>query len=219
MSDAAARQRRRARRIALVVAVGGVVLRLVARTWRIRQINRGPTQALRDAGQPVILVLWHGALLPLLWHHRRQGVAVLISEHGDGEIIARIALSLGYRTVRGSTTRGAARALLELTRAARSGIDLAFTPDGPRGPAHRFAPGALIVAQRSGAPFVAIHAHAERAWHLRSWDRFVIPKPFTRITVAYSDPVPVSAPTPRDAAGQSDRFERIMAATVEAAGG
>lgn len=219
MSDEAGRAARRDRRIARIVGLGGFVLRLLARTWRIRQVNRGPMQALRDAGHPIIFVLWHGNLLPLLWHHRDQGIAVLISEHGDGEIVARVALSLGFRTVRGSTSRGGARALLELTRVSRSGIDLAFTPDGPRGPARRFAPGALIVAQRAGVPLVPLYAHADRAWHLRSWDRFVIPKPFSRITVAYADPIHLAAGTPREAAAETDRMETAMAATVEAAGG
>ena len=89
----------------------------------------------RAAKQPIIFSLWHGHLLPLLYHHRGEGVTVLISEHGDGEIIARIAERLGFRTVRGSTSRGAARALLGRRACVEQGGDLAITPDGPRGPA------------------------------------------------------------------------------------
>ena len=101
----------------------------------------------------MIYSLWHGHLLPLLYHHRDQGVVVLISEHGDGEIIARIATNLGYRTVRGSTSRGAARALARRWRASSMRVGtLAVTPDGPRGPAKSFAPGVAIVAQRTRAP-------------------------------------------------------------------
>ena len=106
----------------------------------------------------MIFTLWHGELLPLLWHHRAQDIAVVISEHRDGEIIARIAESLGYATVRGSTSRGGGRALIGLMRALEEGRDGAVTPDGPRGPAHVFAPGAAIAAQRTGAPLVPIRA-------------------------------------------------------------
>ncbi|HEU4642397.1 MAG TPA: lysophospholipid acyltransferase family protein [Gemmatimonadaceae bacterium] len=227
MSDAAVREaaasdaaaRRRARRVALAVRLGGVVLRLLARTWRIREVNRAPSQALRDAGRPVIFTLWHGEMLALLWHHRREGITVLISEHGDGEIIARVAESLGFRTVRGSTSRGADRALLGMSRVVQQGGDLAFTPDGPRGPARVFAPGALIVAQRSGAPIVTLAVTTRRCWRLRSWDRFMIPKPFARIAIAYGAPAPVDAPTPREAAALGAPFEALMTETARSAHG
>jgi lysophospholipid acyltransferase (LPLAT)-like uncharacterized protein len=88
---------------------------------------------------------------------------------------------------------------------------VAVTPDGPRGPARRFAPGAIVAAQRSGMPIVAIGVRTERAWRLRSWDAFEIPKPFTRIHVAYSDPSFVHAETPRDAEAEVPRFEALMA--------
>ncbi|HEX6535651.1 MAG TPA: lysophospholipid acyltransferase family protein [Gemmatimonadaceae bacterium] len=215
--DDEARRRRKERRTALAVRVGGLVLRLLARTWRIREVNREPSQALRDAGRPVVFTLWHGEMLALLWHHRDEGISVLISEHGDGEIIARVAESLGFRTVRGSTSRGADRALLGMSRVVQRGGDLAFTPDGPRGPAHTFAPGALIVAQRSEAPVVTLAVHARRCWRLRSWDSFMIPKPFARIAIAYGVPEPVCAATPRDAVEQVPRFEALMAETARAA--
>jgi lysophospholipid acyltransferase (LPLAT)-like uncharacterized protein len=216
---AAARARRHDRRVRWMVRLGGLVLRALACTWRVREINREPSQALRDAKRPVIFTLWHGEMLPLLWHHRGEGITVLISEHGDGEIIARIAEALGFRTVRGSTSRGAERALLGMSRVVQAGGDLAFTPDGPRGPAQSFAPGALVVAQRSGAPVVTLAVVATRCWRLRSWDRFMIPKPFARITIAYGDPVPVVAATPREAAEQGERFARLMGETAVIANG
>ena len=161
--------------------------------------------------------LWHGELLPLLYHHRGQGVAVLISEHRDGELIARIAQRFGFRTVRGSTSRGASRALVGLVRELEQGHDVAITPDGPRGPAHAFAPGALIAAQRAGVPVIPVRASATRAWRLRSWDRFLIPKPFCRITVAYGSPVRPGGATAREAAGEAPAFERLMADLGEVA--
>jgi lysophospholipid acyltransferase (LPLAT)-like uncharacterized protein len=122
-----------ARRLRWTVRLGAAALRLLASTWRVRAVNDGPLNEARRTGQPVLFALWHGELLPLLWHQRGRGVAVVISEHRDGEIIAQIAESLGYRTVRGSSSRGASRALLGLTREMEQGHDGAITPDGPRG--------------------------------------------------------------------------------------
>jgi len=176
----------------------------------VREIGREPWTRRRAQGDPSIVALWHGQLLALTPHHGGLDVSVLISEHRDGEIIARVVQALGYRTVRGSTSRGAGRALLELVRVLREGNDVAITPDGPRGPRHSFAPGALIAAQRSGAPIVGVVAHVSRAWRLRSWDGFEIPKPFARITVAYSEPTPVDDATPREAAERAPEFEALM---------
>ncbi len=214
---AGARIRKKARRIGWIVRLGVPLVRLLASTWRIREVNRAPVQRLRDAGKPVIFVLWHGEMLALLWHHRREGITVLISEHGDGEIIARVAETLGFRTVRGSTSRGAGRALLGMSRTVQAGGDAAFTPDGPRGPARKFAPGALIVAQRTGAPIITLAVSPSRAWRLRSWDRFVIPKPFARVRIGYGDPVYLNFPSPREAAEQTERFDSLMEQTGVAA--
>jgi len=199
-----------ARRIRWIVRLGAWVLRLLASTWRVRTVNGEQLDEARRSGQRVLFTLWHGELLPLLWHQRGRGVAVVISEHRDGEIIARIAESLGYRTVRGSSSRGASRALLGLTRAIDEGTDGAITPDGPRGPAHVFASGAAVAAQRTGVPIVPIRASASRAWRLKSWDRFLIPKPFARVTVTLGPLTLVIADTPRAAAAQSEKLERIL---------
>lgn len=208
MSDdgRASRDLRRARWIA---RVGVVILRALASTWRIRVLNRDGLDAARARRQPVIFAFWHGDMLPLLWAHRGEGVAILVSSHSDGEIIARIGHALGCRSVRGSTSRGGGRALLGLVRTLEGGGDVAVTPDGPRGPARMFAPGALIAAQRANAPVIPLAAHASRAWRLRSWDRFIIPKPFARIVIAYADPAYVTAATPREAAEQTERFARL----------
>lgn len=196
---------------------GGAGLRALAATWRYRIIGGEAVKSVRTAGTPVIFSLWHGQLLPLLWLHRNEGVAILISEHRDGEIIARVALSLGYRTVRGSTTRGGERALLSLAKELRSGNDAAVTPDGPKGPARSYAPGALIAAQRSGALIVPVVAHAKAAWHLSSWDSFMIPRPFAKVTVAYGKPTAVHAETSRAAAAEAERFQEMMTATERVA--
>jgi lysophospholipid acyltransferase (LPLAT)-like uncharacterized protein len=202
--------------VAWQVRLGVIAIRLLALTWRMRMIRSDIVSELRRARRPIIFTLWHGQMLPLLWTHRGQGVAVLISEHRDGEIIARAATALGFRTVRGSTYRGPDRALAGLVRELRAGHDVAVTPDGPRGPARHFAPGALIAAQRANAPIVSVGAAATRAWRLKSWDGFMIPKPFARVTVAY-DTASVEAPTAREAAAEAPRFQRLMESTIERA--
>ena len=193
-----------------IVRAGTALLRLLGMTWRMRPVNDADLVARRASGERVIFTLWHGELLPLLWHHRGEGIAVVISEHRDGEIIARIAERLGYTTVRGSTSRGGGRALIGLMRAIEAGHDGAVTPDGPRGPAHVFAPGAAIASQRTGAPLAIIRATATRAWRLKSWDRFLVPKPFATVRVIYGPLVSVDAGSPREAAEQAPRLQAVL---------
>lgn len=201
------------------IFAGEVALRALAATWRYRIVGGETIEGLRAHNTPFIFSLWHGQLLPLIWHHRDQGVAILVSEHRDGELIARLASSIGYRLVRGSTTKGGERALLALVRELRAGREVAVTPDGPKGPARSYAPGALIAAQRSGAPIVPIAAHADRAWHLESWDSFMIPKPFARVTVAYGEAARVESPTTRDAQSEAPAFGKLMDETEQRACG
>ena len=198
------------RRLRRTVAAGTATLRALASTWRMRVVHDAPLRRLRAEGRPVILACWHGELLPLLWHHRAQGIRILVSEHRDGEIIARVAARLGFGAVRGSTTRGGGRALLGLVRELEGGHDVAVTPDGPRGPAHQYAPGALVAAQRAGVPVVPVGAYASRAWRMRSWDRFMVPQPFARVVVAYGEPTWVRAEGARDAAAETERFAALQ---------
>jgi len=206
------------RRTARIVSAGIWLIRLLAWTWRYRVRNDDDVRRLRAAKRPIIFSLWHGQMLPLLYWHRDEGVTVLISEHGDGEIIARIARHFGFRTIRGSTSRGAARALLELVREVQNGSELAITPDGPRGPAKTFAPGTVIVAQRSGSPIVPAVVHVPFAWRLGSWDSFIVPKPFAKITVAYGDAIEIDSASAREAAGSAERVREAMLAAEQRAG-
>ena len=177
---------------------------------RCRKLVSPTLEKLRAAKHSFIFSLWHGHLLPLLWYHRDQGVVVLISEHRDGELVARAASSLGFGLIRGSTTRGAGRALISIVRVLQAGGEVAITPDGPRGPAAKFAPGALVAAHRSDSFILPVVAVADRAWRLKSWDRFLIPKPFARVTIAYGNPTKVLATSPRAAAEEASRFEELM---------
>lgn len=172
----------------VVQRLAGPLVSLLARTWRIEVHGLRHWQDLRERNQGFVFVLWHESLLPLLWRHRRQHIAIVVSEAREGQYLADYAAAIGYHLVRGSSTRGGARALLGAVRALESGTTVAFTPDGPRGPRREMKPGVIAAAQRAGVPVLPIHAEARRAWRFRSWDRFMLPKPFARVRVGYGEP-------------------------------
>lgn len=201
----------------LALACGPMLIRALHASWRVQVINDAGWRALRADGRPFVFALWHGQMLPLVAQHRSQGIRILISEHRDGELIASIAERLGLASIRGSTTRGGTRALLALCDALVHGHEVAVTPDGPRGPARDFASGAVVAANRAGAPIVAIGVGTDRAWRLASWDRFMIPKPFARVTIAYSDPLFVNAADGRTAAAEAPKFQAALNHVVAAA--
>ena len=173
---------------ALAGVAGATLVRALFATTRVERIHVEHLEHFRRRGTPVIFAFWHGHLLPLVRYHRREGIVVLVSEHSDGEYIARILSRCGFDTVRGSSTRGGMRGLRELVRAGRAGRDLAVTPDGPRGPRHEFKPGALAVAQMTGLPILPLAVGASSGWRLGSWDEFLVPKPFATVRIEYLPP-------------------------------
>ncbi len=206
-----------ARRARWLSLFGSWLIRMIGVTWRVRMIDAGPVDRLRHDGQPVALLLWHGQLLPLLYIMRFQSIACLISTHRDGELIAQVAHRLGCKLVRGSSSRGGDRALLGLVRTLKDGFTIAVTPDGPRGPYRTFAAGALVAAHRAQAPVVAFGVHATRAWYLKSWDRFMIPKPFARVTIVFDVPMQVPGESARDAAEAIPLFTERMTLVADRA--
>lgn len=197
-------------KVSAAVALGGVLIRLLGLTWRIRREGDERLYGPLRRGETQVVVFWHGEILPIAWAHRGSGIAPLISTHADGEIIARIVENLGYRTVRGSTSRGGARAVLEMARLLQEGVTVGVTPDGPRGPRYDFAPGALAVAQRAGRPLLGVRASATRAWRMRSWDRHLVPKPFATVTYYYSEPQVLRATSVREAEAQAPEMARVL---------
>lgn len=185
----------------------GPLLKTLASSWRIRLVDEERWLAIYRARRPHVFLLWHEALLPLLWQHRGQGVAIVVSEAREGQYLSDFAVSLGYRSLHGSSTRGGARALLGAVRELQAGRAVAFTPDGPRGPRRELKPGVVAAAQRGGAVVVPIHAEADRAWRLHSWDRFMIPKPLTRVWIRYGRPFEVGP-------GESGFSEGVELATA-----
>jgi lysophospholipid acyltransferase (LPLAT)-like uncharacterized protein len=132
-----------------------------------------------------VLLCWHEALLPVIWHHRHRGISAMISEAQDGEYLTCFVRSIGYDLIRGSSSRGASRVLRDAIRVLRGGRAVGLTPDGPRGPRRVFKPGAVAAAGLSQAAVLAVHAEAEPGWRAHSWDRTLVPAPFARVRLAY----------------------------------
>lgn len=175
-------------------------IRLVWLTGRWRIENDGPVRSMIEANAPFVACFWHGRMLmlPNAWRYGGR-MNVLISQHRDGLFISKTLSFLGIGTIAGSTSRGGGTALLGLVRALRRGENVAITPDGPRGPLMQVAPGAAVAAQMSSAPLLPITYGARWRIVTSSWDRFVIPLPFTRGIVRVGDPISV----PRDADEQA----------------
>jgi lysophospholipid acyltransferase (LPLAT)-like uncharacterized protein len=175
--------------VAAIAAIGYPLIALLARTLRLEIEGREHMDAVTASGRPYIVSFWHGRILPLALYFRGRGIVVITSENFDGEWIARIIGRLGYGTARGSSSRNARAATLQLVRDIRAGRPTAFTLDGPRGPARVAKPGAVWLAGATGAPLLPIHAECRRSWSLRSWDRTQIPKPFSRVHMVVGHPM------------------------------
>jgi len=178
--------------LALVPRLAYLLMGAIGVTLRVKEI--GETGVSPGIGpRPAVFAFWHRQILAGGWHFRNQKIAMLISPSFDGDLIARTSEHLGFVPVRGSSSRGGGSALLALERAYNDGQYTAFTADGPRGPVNVAKPGATLLAQRTGASVRAFCILPERAWQLNSWDRFLIPKPFSRVIVVWAQPVPVPA--------------------------
>ena len=145
---------------------------------------------------PSIFVLWHGEimLLPFAYRDYRKSkkIDVVVSQHHDGEIATRILHLFGGGSIRGSSSKGGMKVLKDSFKSLNSGKDIGITPDGPKGPRHSVADGAVIIAKKKNVPIVTMNCRASKAWRLRSWDKFSVPKPFSILDYYYSDPFYVS---------------------------
>ena len=189
----------------LAARLGPAAIRCLAWTWRIEVVRPERWAGMLAARRPYVLLSWHEALLPVLWQHRRLGIAALVSEARDGQYLAALARLLGYRLIPGSSTRGGVRALLGAIRALEDGVPIGLTPDGPRGPRRVVKPGVVAAAGRGGALIVPVHAEARPAWRVKSWDRFLVPPPFARVRLAYGEPFTLE----RDGGERQDGVARV----------
>jgi lysophospholipid acyltransferase (LPLAT)-like uncharacterized protein len=169
--------------------IGPILIYILGMTLKIEWVGEENLDILRKEKKSVIYAFWHGRMLIFTYSHRKQKIHVLISQHKDGEFIARIIRNLGFVSVRGSTTRGGPKAIFEMCEKTASGFDVAITPDGPKGPGFQVHPGIVYIAQRTGMPMVPITNSAENRWRLSSWDRFLIPKPFSKTVIMPGEPI------------------------------
>lgn len=179
----------------LVSRLSAGAISLLGGTLTIRMIGEEYLERAREGGRKVLYAFWHEGLLVATYAFRRQGIQVLVSQHRDGEMIARAIERMGYGTIRGSSTRGGTRALFRMASAGAAGDDLGVTVDGPRGPRLQVKPGTLFIAGRSGLPIVPFAVASHKPWELSSWDRFMVPRPFSTAAIAFGEPLEVPADT------------------------
>jgi lysophospholipid acyltransferase (LPLAT)-like uncharacterized protein len=182
----------------LAGTLGPWLIRGLHVTWRVRRVGIEHFEARGKKGQRGVYAMWHQNVPAGSAVHRGKQLSVLVSSHRDGEIIARTIRRMGYGVVRGSSSRGGARALRQMLGQMEHEQGLVFTPDGPRGPRHSVAVGAIYLAAATGRPLIATGFSAKRAWHLSSWDRMEFPKLFTQVVVAYAPPIYVERTVMRD---------------------
>jgi len=159
------------------------------RLLRIVHVNTGYPESCLARGERVICAFWHGRLLMMPFAYPGQRVVILISQHRDGEYISRIARALGFQVIRGSATRGGVRALRQIIRALKEGLNLVITPDGPKGPRAKVKSGVIEIARLTGAPIVPVSFSAVRRRFLKSWDAFLLPLPFSRAVYIWGEPI------------------------------
>jgi len=175
----------------LISALGFPIIAALGSTFRWRAEGIEHYQKVVDSGRQPIMAFWHARILPATVYFRKRGIVVITSENFDGEWIAGIIERFGYGTARGSTSRGAVKALVRLKRDMAAGKPAAFTLDGPRGPARVAQPGAVWLAKATGNPIVPFHIESDRHWTARSWDRTQIPKPWSNVSIAIGEPLEV----------------------------
>ncbi len=196
--------------LSLIVAAGYTFIRLIGSTLRVAVSYEEGAQEGLDA-RPLIASFWHSCMIPATYIFRDMGIRVMSSYSYDGEYMGRIIRKFGFVAVKGSSSRNAVRALLGLRRALEEGWTVAFTLDGPRGPRHKVKPGPVALARSSGLAMTTFYAAVDKAWVLRSWDRMLIPRPFSRVLVRVGKLIPVPATaTDEDLARYTDELQTTL---------
>jgi hypothetical protein len=170
---------------------GALFVKALWFTLRASHLRREVPEGIHASGKPYIMAFWHGTLLVMLYGHVGEKLTFLVSWHRDGELVTRVMGHFGIQATRGSSTRGGAKALQQILRKIREGFDVAFTPDGPKGPARKAQLGIVQAARLAGVPIVPVGFAARKCTRLGSWDAFLIPWPFTRVAYYYGEPIEV----------------------------
>ncbi len=168
---------------------GWILLRLIGATLRYRVEGWENLKQFKERKTAVIYSFWHNQIFCATHFWQFRNIVVISSRHFDGEVIARVIKKFGFASARGSSSRGAVKALLETKNKVKQGLDVGFTLDGPRGPAYRVKPGPVWLSRKTGAPIVPVHIQPKWFWSLNSWDRFQIPKPFSPVLVKIGRPL------------------------------
>ena len=202
-----------------LIAVGFRILQLWSLTLRYKIEDRAGIVG-KVIAQNYIASLWHNRLLIFPFVLRRffpdRHGAALISASRDGELLADAIKRFGYDVVRGSSSRLGASAILQLSQTLASGRDVVITPDGPRGPIYELGPGIVFLAQKSGAAVVPVNIEYSSCWRLKSWDRFILPRPFAKVHVIIGSPHHVElSDTPEQFEAERQRLQQAMMALVE----
>jgi len=207
------------RKSSVLGTLAGWSMKLLAATLRMEIRDENGLDTPDPGMPPVIYLLWHNRFftVPAAWRrlcgeHRRT--VVLTSASHDGQMVASAMAVFGLGSVRGSSSRRGVAALVGLKRALAGGMDVCLTPDGPRGPRYVLQPGVVKLAQSTGAPVVPIHVDFPSAWRLKTWDRFVIPKPFSRVTVTFARALHI----PREMDDSAFENERIKLESLMVSG-
>lgn len=205
-----------------LAAIAANLARLIFSTIRLRMNDRSGFLTSPPEG-PRIMVFWHNRIpaisIGFLRHYprrhpTRKGVSVLTSPSKDGDILAGVMANLGMGSVRGSSSRRGSTAIRELTTLLESGVDLAITPDGPRGPKYSLGPGAVFLSQKTGIPIMLLHARYHNAIRLKTWDNFAIPLPFSRVDITI-DPYMTIDPEATDLESERLRIETLLREEAE----
>jgi lysophospholipid acyltransferase (LPLAT)-like uncharacterized protein len=176
----------------LITWVGFLVVRAIGPTLRFSaSFEDGAPPTLET--RPIVYAFWHTCIIPSMYLWRGREIRVMSSDSFDGEWMGRIMRKFGFVKVRGSSSRGAVRALLGMRRELEQGWTVAFTIDGPRGPRFVAKPGPVVLARATGVPMAVFHIAVEKAWILNTWDRSMIPKPFSRALMRVASKIPVPA--------------------------
>jgi hypothetical protein len=195
----------------IIIWLGYWAIRLIGPTLRVSvSYEEGAQKTMEE--RPLIGSFWHSCIIPATYICRDLGVRVMSSNSYDGEYMGRIIRKFGFVAVKGSSSRNAVRALLGLRRSLQEGWTVAFTLDGPRGPRHKVKPGPVALARSSGVPLTMFHAAVDKAWVLNSWDRMMIPRPFSRVLLRFGKLIPV----PTDASDDDiERYTNELQAALD----
>jgi len=172
----------------LATKLAWLFILFLGKSARITVLGQQHWKTAYESGKGVLLIIWHGRMLMPIYIHRRQGIIAMVSQALDGEMIAQTLHRLGYRTVRGSSTRGGKEAFHAMVTVLSRGRVCAIIPDGPQGPRHKFKAGALYLAQRSGAYLLPLTFSSSHKIQFKSWDKFTIWWPFAKCVAVYGKP-------------------------------